>query len=167
MTSISVYGGARMIGGNKILLEDGESRLFFDFGTTFKTRDRFFEEYLNPRPGAGILDLLEMELLPPLEGLYRPDLVPAGDVWERCRDRKGYRELERVDGVLVSHAHVDHTGYISFLREETPVYASALTSFIAKAMQDSGMADFEKEVCYISPRAAASEGEGAYLKTQR
>ncbi|MEE8385463.1 MAG: MBL fold metallo-hydrolase, partial [Dehalococcoidia bacterium] len=159
----SVYGGARMIGGNKILLEDGESRLFFDFGTTFKERDKYFEEYLNPRPGAGVLDLLEMGLLPPLEGLYRPDLVPSGDVWDRCRERPDYRELERVDGVLVSHAHVDHTGYISFLREDTPVYASALTAFIARAVQDSGMADFGKEVCYIS-RRAIDEG---YLKTQR
>ncbi len=163
MPTITLYGGAGMIGGNKILLEDGDSRLFFDFGTTFKTRDLYFEEYLNPRSGAGVLDLLEMDLLPPLEGLYRPDLVPGGEVWERCRDRPGYRELERVDGVLVSHAHVDHTGYISFLREETPIYASALTAFIARAMQDSGQSDFEREVCYINPRVL----EGAYLKTER
>ncbi len=167
MTTVTIYGGARMIGGNKILLEDGDSRLFFDFGTTFKERDKYFEEYLNPRPGAGLLDPLEMGLLPPLEGLYRPDLEPPGDVWERCRERPDYRELERVDGVLVSHAHVDHTGYISFLREDTPVYASALTAFIARAMQDSGMADLEKEVCYVNPRVPASESEGAYLRTER
>src|SRR3990170_3718737 len=155
MPTITLYGGAGTIGGNKILLEDpqasGDSRLFFDFGTTFATRDLYFEEYLKPRVGAGLLDLLEMDLLPPLEGLYRPDLLPPGEVWQRCRQRPGYRELEGVDGVLVSHAHVDHTGYISFLREETPVYASAMTAFIAKAMQDSAMADFEKEVCYLSP----------------
>ncbi len=163
MPTITVYGGAGMIGGNKILLEDGESRVFFDFGTTFAVRDLYFEEYLKPRPGAGLLDLLEMELLPPLEGLYRPDLVPEGDVWSRCRERPGYRELASVDGVLVSHAHVDHTGYISFLREDVPVYASATTAFIAKAMQDSAQLDFEKEVCYISPRAV----EDGYLKTQR
>ena len=163
MPTITIYGGANMIGGNKILLEDAESRLFFDFGTTFKTRDLYFEEYLKPRPGAGLLDPLEMELLPPLEGLYRPDLVPSGDVWDRCRERPGYRELERVDGVLVSHAHVDHTGYISFLREDVPVYASAMTAFIAKAMQDSSMADFEKEVCYITRRAL----DDGYLRTQR
>ena len=171
MPSITLYGGANMIGGNKILLEDPQadrdSRLFFDFGTTFKTRDLYFEEYLNPRPGAGVLDMLEMDLLPPLEGLYRPDLVPSGDVWARCRGRPGYREVDGVDGVLVSHAHVDHTGYISFLREETPIYASALTAFIAKAMQDSGMADFEKEVCYLNLRAPSSDSEGAYLKTER
>jgi ribonuclease J len=171
MPTVTLYGGAGMIGGNKILLEDPQSgedaRLFFDFGTTFKTRDLYFEEYLNPRPGAGVLDMLEMDLLPPLEGLYRPDLVPGGEVWERCRGRPGYRELDGVDGVLISHAHVDHTGYISFLREETPIYASALTAFIARAMQDSGQADFEKEVCYVNPRAAASEGESAYLRTER
>ncbi|MFB3053342.1 MAG: MBL fold metallo-hydrolase [Dehalococcoidia bacterium] len=165
MSTVTIYGGANMIGGNKILLEDDDSRLFFDFGTTFKTRDLYFEEYLKPRPGAGLLDMLEMDLLPPLEGLYRPDFVPSGDVWARCHDRPGYRELERVDGVLVSHAHVDHTGYISFLREDVPIYASATTAFIAKAMQDSSMADFEKEVCYVTRRAPASDS--GYLKPQR
>lgn len=163
MPTITVYGGARMIGGNKILLEDEGSRLFFDFGMTFATRDLYFEEYLKPRPGAGLLDPLEMGLLPPLEGLYRPDLVPPGDVWERCRGRRGCRELESVDGVLVSHAHVDHTGYISFLRQEVPIYASAMTSFITKAMQDSSMADFEKEVCYLSPR----EEKDGYLRVAK
>src|SRR3972149_7698701 len=165
MPPIPLYGGAGTMGGNKILLEDDASRLFFDFGTTFATRELYFEEYLKPRSGAGLLDLLEMDLLPPLEGLYRPDLLPSGEVWDRCRGRPGCRQLEGVDGVLVSHAHVDHTGYISFLREDTPIYTSAMTAFIAKSMQDSSMADFEKEVCYITRRAAASEG--GYLKTQR
>src|SRR3989304_4792906 len=100
MPTITLYGGAGTIGGNKILLEDpqasGDSRLFFAFGTPFAT-----------------------------PALY--------------------------------------TGYIPFLREDVPVYASATTAFIAKAMQDSSMADFEKEVCYIS-RRAMDEG---YLKTQR
>jgi len=163
MPTISVYGGANMIGGNKILLEDEGSRLFFDFGTTFKTRDLYFEEYLKPRSGAGLLDLLEMDLLPPLEGLYRPDLIPSGRVWDRCRGRPGYREIKSIDAVLVSHAHVDHTGYISFLREDVPIYASAVTAFIAKSMQDSSMADFEKEVCYLRPR----EERDGYLYTAK
>src|SRR3990172_6945313 len=156
-------GGGGTTGEKKIPLEAGAPRLFFDFGTTFATRDLYFEEYLKPRPGVGLLDLLDMDLLPPLEGLYRPDLVPSGDVWARCRERPGYRETPSVDAVLVSHAHVDHTGYISFLREDVPVYASATTAFIAKAMQDSSMADFEKEVCYITPR---EEHEG-YLRVAR
>ncbi|MFQ6019618.1 MAG: MBL fold metallo-hydrolase [Dehalococcoidia bacterium] len=177
MVSITVYGGAEAIGGNKILLEDGPSRLFFDFGTSFKVREKYFEEFLNPRPGAGLLDLLEMEyapyghLLPPLEGIYRPDLLPSGDIWSRYRHHPHYRQLDRIDGVLVSHAHVDHTGYISFLRAEIPVYASGMTAFIAKAMQDSGQSDFEKEVCYLNPRVLddrdADSDERGYLATQR
>jgi hypothetical protein len=38
MVSITVYGGAGVIGGNKILLEDGDTRLFLDFGTDYHTR---------------------------------------------------------------------------------------------------------------------------------
>ena len=59
-----------------------------------------------------------------------------------------------MDAVLVSHAHIDHTGYISFLREDIPIYSTAMTAFIAKAMQDSGIAELEKEVCYFAPREA-------------
>ena len=36
MTSLTFYGGVSEIGGNKILLEDGDTRLFLDFGMSFK-----------------------------------------------------------------------------------------------------------------------------------
>jgi ribonuclease J len=168
MAAITVYGGARSIGGNKILLEDAHTRLFFDFGTSFKVREQYFEEYLKPRPGAGLLDLLEMEyrnaegvyfgpLLPRLEGIYRPDLIPPGDVWSRYGDDDRHGALDHVDAVLVSHAHIDHTGYISFLRDDIPIYATAMTAFIAKAMQDSGLPELEKEVCYFAPREAEAD----------
>jgi ribonuclease J len=175
MISITVYGGANSIGGNKILLEDGDTRLFFDFGTSFKVREQYFEEYLNPRTSAGILDFLEMEyrneegiylgpLLPRLEGIYRDDLLPPGDVWSRYRGEADYRALAGVDAVLVSHAHIDHTGYISFLREDVPVYSTAMTAFIAKAMQDSGKSELEREVCYFGAREL---DEGVLKATQK
>jgi ribonuclease J len=168
LTAITVYGGARSIGGNKILLEDGDTRLFLDFGTSFKVREQYFEEYLKPRPGAGILDLLEMEyrnaegvyfgpLLPRLEGIYRPDLIPPGDIWSRYGNDDCHCALDHVDAVLVSHAHIDHTGYISFLRDDIPIYSTAMTAFIAKSMQDSGLPELEKEVCYFAPREADAD----------
>lgn len=161
MTTLTLYGGVGVIGGTKALLEDGDSRLFFDFGTDYSARGRYFEEFLVPRPGQGLLDLLEMGLLPPLEGLYRSDLVPPGDLWARYRDRSGYRELPSVDAVLASHAHLDHTGYISFLPPEIPIFATAMTAFIAKAVQDSAGSDLEREVVYVSPRVASGEGTRA------
>ena len=41
--SITVYDGANTIGGNKIFLEDGDTAVFLDFGTSFHTRFQYFE----------------------------------------------------------------------------------------------------------------------------
>lgn len=151
MVSVTCYGGVNEIGGNKILLRDGDSCLSFDFGTSFKRRYEFFEEYLKPRAGVGLLDMLEMELIPPLEGIYRRDLAPTLDFWERWREHPLYRRT-CLGGVLLSHAHLDHSGYISFLEPEIPIYCTAMTGFVSKAMQDTGQADFEAEVCYANLR---------------
>ncbi len=56
MVCITLYGGINEIGGNKILLEDGDRRLFLDFGFPYKRHKLFYEEYLKPRSGAGLLD---------------------------------------------------------------------------------------------------------------
>ena len=155
MVRLTFYGGINEIGGNKVLLEDGGRRLFLDFGFPYKRHKLFYEEYLKPRSGAGLLDPLTLGLLPPLAGLYREDLETPG-LWEQFRGHPLYRQLEPVDGVLLSHAHLDHSGYISFLKASIPVYATAVTAFIAKAMQDSGKADFDQQVCYFNPTSLDS-----------
>ena len=150
MVRLTFYGGVNEIGGNKILLEDGERRLFLDFGFPYKRHKLFYEEYLKPRSGAGLLDPLTMGLLPPLEGLYRDDLVTPG-LWSQFQHLPTYRRLDHVDGVLLSHSHLDHSGHIAFMRPDVPVYATAVTAFITKSIQDSGKADFDQQVCYFSP----------------
>ncbi|MDP2948022.1 MAG: MBL fold metallo-hydrolase RNA specificity domain-containing protein [Chloroflexota bacterium] len=155
MVSITVYGGARTIGGNKILLEDGDTRLFFDFGTDYHTRGRYFAEFLNPRSSQGLLDPLVTGLIPALEGLYRDDLVPQAGLWAEMADSPHYRRLESVEGVLISHAHMDHLGHVSFLRTDIPIYASAMTAVIAKAIQDSSGSGLESEYVYATERVAA------------
>ena len=150
MARLTFYGGVKEIGGNKILLEDEEQRLLLDFGFPYKRNKLFYEEYLKPRGGAGLLDPLVMDLLPPLEGLYRDDIMSPG-LWEQFRDKRLYRELNGVDGLLLSHAHLDHSGYISFLREDIPVYSTAVTAFVSKAVQDSGRYGFDQQVNSFSP----------------
>jgi mRNA degradation ribonuclease J1/J2 len=61
LTSLTFYGGVNEIGGNKILLEDKDTRVFLDFGKGFTRRAKFFEEYINPRVANGIEDFLTIE----------------------------------------------------------------------------------------------------------
>ena len=35
MTSLTFYGGVNEVGGNKILLEDKDTKVFLDFGMSF------------------------------------------------------------------------------------------------------------------------------------
>ncbi len=68
LTSLTFYGGVNEIGGNKILLEDKDTRVFLDFGKRFSRRAKFVEEYINPRVANGIEDFLTMGLLPHIKG---------------------------------------------------------------------------------------------------
>ena len=47
MVSLSFFGGVNEIGGNKILLEDNGTRVFLDFGLSFRIRDKYYDEYLD------------------------------------------------------------------------------------------------------------------------
>jgi ribonuclease J len=143
---LTVYDGADCIGGNRILLEDGDSALMLDFGTNFKAEGSFFDEFLQPRITFGFSDLLALGLLPPLKSLYRSDLEYPG-VWEKYSGHSLYRDVE-VRGILLSHAHFDHCGHFTYLRHDLPIYTSLTSAVICKALQDTGTG----ELCYIIPR---------------
>jgi len=125
---------------------------------SFEARNRYFEEFLTPRSRAGLIDLVQMGLLPPLRGIYRSDLQdPAGRVWERAERSPHYRKL-RADAVLLSHAHMDHIGYISFLDTDIPIISTVMTAYLGKAIQDCGAHQFEGEMSYTTPKIADKDG---------
>jgi len=143
MTSLTFYGGVNEIGGNKILLEDKDTRVFLDFGKGFSRRAKYFEEYINPRTSNGIVDFLTMGLVPDISGVYRDDLMKMAGKKIESPD---------IDAVLLTHAHADHADYISFLHEDIPIYMGAACHLILKALSERASRSIEKEILDYKPR---------------
>jgi len=136
VTKITAYGGINEIGGNKILIEDEGTRIFLDFGLSFLKYNSYFSPYMQPRGWALLADLIKLGLIPNLEGLYRTDFE------RRIREP---RKEPAFDGVLLSHPHLDHAGFVSLLRPDIPIYCSKETHAILEAMEQtsySSMAEF-------------------------
>ena len=72
---VKLLGGDGEIGGNKILVEHKGTRIFLDFGMSFKQAGKFYSEYVQPRKCSSLQDFFEMGLLPELDGVYREDYL--------------------------------------------------------------------------------------------
>jgi len=137
LTSLTFYGGVNEIGGNKILLEDKDTKVFLDFGKGFSSMERYFENYLSPRKSNGIGDFLAMDQIPDISGIYREDLMIKSG-------RKP--TAPEIDAVLLSHAHADHTDYISFLHEDIPIYMGHTTENLLKAIRERQPSGIDREI---------------------
>ncbi|MFB3888071.1 MAG: MBL fold metallo-hydrolase [Candidatus Bathyarchaeia archaeon] len=127
ITSLTFYGGVNEIGGNKILLQDRDTRVFFDFGMSFALRKQFYSPpYLSPKSERS---LQELGILPKIEGLYKFDKTEA-----------------QADAVFISHGHLDHTAYLSFIKREIPVYCGETTRTILQAQSEVRRMDLEFSV---------------------
>ncbi len=143
MVNLTFYGGVNEIGGNKILLEDNATKIFLDFGMSFKRRGMFFEEYLMPRPANGIGDFLSTGLTPDIKNVYRADLL-------KHLGRKP--EDTDIQGVVLSHAHADHANYISFLHEDIPVFCGETCKYIIEAVEEQSQRSIECEILNYKKR---------------
>ncbi len=157
MTSIQIFDGNDTIGGNKIFLEENNKGIFLDFGMNFKKYGYFFQEYLLPRSSRGIYDLIHLNLIPKLN-IYRKDLIPSD------LDISLFRSLN-VEGVVVSHAHMDHCGNIGLLKSDYPIISSAPTLLLLKGMLDTSSAKLGSDVAYYSPKNPKDNGR--VLETDR
>ena len=136
---IKFFGGVNEIGGNRILVRDGSTGLFLDYGMSFARHQRFFEEYLKPRyASTGIKDLLRLNLIHYVPGLYRSDLLNLIG--------RTPHTTPSVDGVVLSHIHLDHSALISLLDERIPIICSETTQAYAKALLEVGTRGLETEI---------------------
>ena len=138
MVKLTFLGGVNSIGGNKILVEDKDDSVFFDFGKSFSFGSDYFEKWLAPRKINGLRDYFEFNLLPKMKGLY-------------SREQLAFTNLKYseplVNAVFLSHAHFDHVDHIQFLDPKIPLYLGEGTHFFLSAMEEtSGFCDYGKHI---------------------
>jgi len=155
---ITFHGGVGEIGGNKILVEDGDSRLLLDFGQRMGFESEFFSEFLGVRSKTKLRDKLAIGALPPIHGVYRDDLVrplgmeevsgcgysrvlgPDSEYFrlpvQTCGEYRAGHGRAYADGLLLTHAHLDHTGDIMFLDFGIPMYCSEVTKVLVEAIDE-------------------------------
>lgn len=121
MVSLTFYGGAGEIGGNKVLLEDKGVKIYLDFGESFNFGEDYFYEYLAPRTANGLEVYFEFDLVPKVPKLYSKDMLKL---------TKLKYEKPDVDAIFISHSHSDHCGHLAFLDELIPVYMGHGTKLI-------------------------------------
>ncbi|MEM2971745.1 MAG: MBL fold metallo-hydrolase [Candidatus Bathyarchaeia archaeon] len=128
-TTLTFYGGVNEIGGNKILLKDRDVKVFFDFGMPFAVKRQFYAPpYLSPKSEKA---LKELDILPKIRGIYS-------------------EEQPEINAVFISHAHMDHSAYISFINRKIPVYCGETTKIILQALSEMRRAYLEFNVEGIS-----------------
>lgn len=132
MVRLTFHGGVGEIGGNKVLLEDGDARLWLDMGQSFGFGEDFFvDPYLNPRGRFGLRDYLALDLMPRIPGLYsEKELAPTDLAWES----------PRFSGIAISHIHFDHINQLRFVDPEVPVFLGEGTRIMLDSWMTSSKA---------------------------
>ncbi|MFQ6012960.1 MAG: MBL fold metallo-hydrolase [Thermoplasmata archaeon] len=127
MPHITAYGGIGQIGGNKILIEDQDARVFLDMGQTFHLLDDYFvDPWLMPRKRFGLKDYLSLGLMPRIPGLYAEDQLGGSGL--------AY-EPPAFDGIFISHCHFDHIFHLQFVDPKIPVYLGETAKIIIDAWE--------------------------------
>jgi ribonuclease J len=128
MAKLTFYGGVNEIGGNKILVQDRETKVLFDFGQSFNFGAEYFTGWLSPRAINGLGDHFEFGLLPKIRGLYAKGKLASTDL--------PYSEPE-IGAIFLSHAHFDHVTHICFTDPQIPVYLGVGAKLFLESMEET------------------------------
>ncbi|MEM2082295.1 MAG: MBL fold metallo-hydrolase [Candidatus Bathyarchaeia archaeon] len=135
--SLTFFGGVGEVGGNKVLLECEGYRILLDFGMSFSEKRKFYSEpWLSPRAWE---DLAGLGIVPEIEGAYRFQA----------------EEAKPLDAVFISHSHADHSGCLSLLRRDVPVYCGETAKAILEALAE------------VRPKGLENDLEGLSLNAFR
>jgi ribonuclease J len=91
---IKVYGGLNEIGGNCIVIEDGDRKIIFDNGIRFSVIKKFYGGRIEP---LGPSELRAIKAIPPLEA------------------------FQGASTLYISHLHLDHIGLLNSILPEVNI----------------------------------------------
>jgi len=106
---IIIHRGTHEIGGSCVEIQSKKSRILIDIGMPLVKKDgeRFnFKEHENT-PGP---ELVKKKVLSDIGGVY---------VWDTNK--------KMIDGVLISHPHIDHYGFFGYLNKDICFYLGEAT----------------------------------------
>ncbi|MGB9683244.1 MAG: ribonuclease J [bacterium] len=123
---IKVLDGHNVIGGNKVFVGGKEYGVILDFGLNFSSWGMYFEEFVAPRTGLIVKDLLRLNLIPRID-IYRKDLTIGLELPKPPRE---------ILFTFISHAHMDHMGLIGLMREDIPILSTSETLALIMALNE-------------------------------
>ena len=99
-----IHRGTKEIGGSCVELQTANSRILIDFGIPLVTNtgERFNIKDIETKTTE---ELIQSNILPDIKGLYKGQ--------ERA-----------ISAILISHAHLDHYGFLEHVNQDIPVYMS-------------------------------------------
>jgi ribonuclease J len=115
----TIYRGTHEIGGTLIELKHGNSRLLLDAGYPLFLNGNPIDDSVAKLPTE---EILRLGVLPSIGGLYS---------WDK----------PNIDGIIISHAHIDHYGLLKYAHPDIPVYLSAGTKTLIDLSQTFKIVD--------------------------
>jgi ribonuclease J len=102
--NLTIHRGTHEIGGSCVEITSGSSRIIIDIGMPLVNSDgeKFSLENYAALSGE---ELVSKKVLPDVKGIYK---------WDK--------QNKKIDGILISHPHMDHYGFLNYLREDTNYY---------------------------------------------
>ena len=109
MLNLTIHRGTNEIGGTCVELKTDSTRILIDFGLPLVSclGGDFDASILK---GKSIDDLIKLGVLPSIDGLYTGK--------------------SQIDGILLSHSHIDHYGLLKYINKGIPVNMGEATSKI-------------------------------------
>lgn len=139
---LTIHRGAHEIGGSCVEIKSRNNRIVIDIGVPIVTPSgkKFdFKDYNK----LSLEELIASKILPDIKGFYKQDSSNM-----------------LIDGLLISHSHIDHYGFYHFANQNIHYYLGVATHSLIKLsnifIEDRGLIE---KVAYIQDRTSFHIGD--------